>query len=118
MATKAERRESAERTRDALQQVGSGWWVLVGEAVKRGDHKDLGLERREYVATIGQAVIDPREAIVELFNEGHSQEAIADILGVSPDRTVRRVLTEEGLLKPTPRMIEASSGGKVGVAET
>lgn len=89
----------------SLQQVGEGWWRQVALAVRAGAHKALKMERREFVQTIGQRMIDPREAIIELHREGHSIKTIADILGVAPESTVKRVLAEEGLVEWTPSVV-------------
>jgi hypothetical protein len=92
----------AQEWLESLQQVGEGWWRQVALAVRANAHKTLGMERREFVQTIGQRLVDPREAIIELFNEGTKPQVIADILGVSADRTVRRILAEEGLIEWSP----------------
>jgi hypothetical protein len=95
--------EDAQEWLETLQQVGEGWWRQVGLAVKMGAHKALGLERREFTALIGQRLIDPREAIVELHREGRPMVEIADVLRVSAANTVARILREEGLIEaPAP----------------
>jgi hypothetical protein len=105
MATSKITREDAQEWLESLQQVGEGWWRQVGLAVKANAHKSLGMERREFAAQIGQRLIDPREAIVELYKQGHSQNAIGDMLGVAPSETVARVLYEEGLVKELPSWV-------------
>lgn len=92
----------AQEWLESLQQVGEGWYRQVALAVRAGAHKALGMERREFAQAIGQRMIDPRQAIIELHKEGHSMAAIADVLGVSQDRTVLRVLAEEGLVEWGP----------------
>jgi hypothetical protein len=94
--------EDAQEWLESLQQVGEGWWRQVGLAVRANAHKSLGMDRREFVATIGQKLVDPREAIIELYEEKYTIEAIADILGVSRERTVERVLAEAGLIEWKP----------------
>src|ERR1017187_8410129 len=108
MATSKVAPEDAQEWLETLQQVGEGWYRQVGLAVKMGAPKALGLERREFTALIGQRLIDPREAIVQLHGEGHSPAAIADVLHVAQD-TVQRVQIEEGLIaretRDTPKEI-------------
>jgi hypothetical protein len=102
MATSKVAPEDAQEWLETLQQVGEGWYRQVGLAVKMGAPKALGLERREFTALIGQRLIDPREAIVQLHEEGHSQAAIADVLHVS-HRTVQGVLIEGDLIAAPDR---------------
>ena len=94
----------AEEWLSSLQQVGEGWYRQVGLAIKAGAPKALGMTRKEFAGQIGQKLVDPREAIIQLHNEGHSERAIADILGVA-DYTIGIVLAEEGLREWTPRLI-------------
>lgn len=119
MATSKITPEDAQEWLGSLQQVGEGWYRQVALAIKANAHKALKMERREFAQQIGQRMIDPREAIVELHREGHSQTAIGDILGVDGERTVQRVLVEEGLVEPTSKKAitggsAASGGGKTG----
>lgn len=95
-------KEDAQEWLESLQQVGEGWYRQVALAVRAGAHKALGMERREFARQIGQRMVDPREAIIELHREGYSYQAIADVLGVSVDYTVQRVLAEEGLIEWRP----------------
>lgn len=83
---------------ESLQLSGEGWYRQVALAIRAGAPKALKMDRKEFVATIGQRMIDPRPAIVELHREGTAQRVIADILGVSPS-TVHNVLLEEGLIE-------------------
>jgi hypothetical protein len=94
-------KDDAQEWLESLQQVGEGWYRQVALAVRAGAHKALGMERREFAALIGQKLIDPREAIIELHRDKHSNVAIADVLGVGVDR-VTVVLAEEGLIEMTP----------------
>jgi chromosome segregation ATPase len=98
--------EDARLWLSSLQQVGEGWYKQVGLAVKANAHKALGMERREFVAQVGQRLIDPREAIIELHREDMTVAAIADVLGVG-HHTVTRVLVEEGEIESR----ELSAGG-------
>jgi hypothetical protein len=99
MAKSKINQEDAQEWLATLQLSGEGWYRNLALAIKADAHKALGMDRREFAAQVGQRMIDPRPAIVELHNEGHSQSAIAEILGVAADRTVRRVLREEGLIE-------------------
>lgn len=99
MATSKLNKDDAQEWLESLQQVGEGWYRQVALAVRANAHKALGMERREFAQAIGQRMIDPREAILELHREGHTNEAIADILGISKN-TSRVVLIEEGLIEP------------------
>jgi len=100
MAVSKLNREDAQEWLESLKLVGEGWWRQVGLAVRANAHKSLGMDRREFAQAIGQRMIDPRDAIIELHKEGHSVRAIADILSVGHDKTVRRILIEEGLIEP------------------
>lgn len=91
----------AQEWLESLQQVGEGWYRQLALAVRAGAHTALGMERREFAATVGQRLVDPRAAIVELHKEGHSQRAIAEILGIHA-ATAHRVLAEEALVDPRP----------------
>src|ERR1017187_4333553 len=108
MATSKVAPEDAQEWLETLQQVGEGWYRQVGLAVKMGAPKALGLERREFTALIGQRLIDPREAIVQLHEEGHKPEMIGDVLHVDATKTVRRILREEGLIDP-PKQIHGGA---------
>lgn len=102
--TKKERQETAHATLEGLREVGSGWHDLVATAILRGDHKDLGLDRKEFAMQAGGfKLLDSRQAILDLHAKGLSRKAIADVLGVSSERTVARVLYEEGLIKTAPQ---------------
>ena len=83
----------------SLQRTGEGWYVGLATAINAGAHKSLGMERREFVAQVGQRLIDPHDAIIELHQQGLSQAAIADVLNVDRNKTVNRVLAEEGLVE-------------------
>ena len=102
MASKVDKTDAQEWL-ESLQQVGEGWWRSVALAIKAGAHKALGMDRREFAQAIGQRMLlaDAREAIIELHNQGHSQTAIAEILGVW-GRNVNRILAEEGLVEFSP----------------
>lgn len=102
-------REDAQEWLESLQQVGEGWYRQVALAVRANAHKALGMERREFAARIGGRLIDPRPAILELHQEGMSQKAIADVLGVSDSDTVRRILREEGRVALSSGEAERSS---------
>jgi hypothetical protein len=120
MSSKLDRADAQEWL-ESLQQVGEGWYRQVALAVRANAHKALGMERREFAQTIGQKMIDPREAIIELHREGHNASAIADVLGVSRDRTVNRILAEEGLIEWTPdvarKALESGYEAPTGVAD-
>lgn len=110
----------AQEWLESLQQVGEGWYRQVALAVKTGAHKALGMTQREFAQSIGQKLIDPRPAIIDLSSQltyrgKPNISAIADVLGVSTDR-VEMVLAGEGLIEMTPtrqHMIETGviSGG-------
>lgn len=97
MSSKLDKADAQEWL-ESLQQVGEGWWRQVALAVRAGAHKALGMERREFAQAIGQRMIDPREAVVELHREGHTKRAIADVLGISEERT-HNLLVEEGVIE-------------------
>ena len=99
MAASKITRDDAQEWLQSLQLVGEGWYRQVALAVKANAHKALGMERREFAQRIGQKMIDPTEAIVELYQEGHSMKAIADVLGVDAKKTVGRTLAEQGLIE-------------------
>ena len=101
----------AQEWLESLQQVGEGWWRQVNLAVRAGAHKALGMERREFARSIGQRMIDPSDAIKQLFRDGASKHAIADILGLT-GRTVDNVLIEAGLIEGEPWVVVPGSGGK------
>jgi len=97
MATK---QDTASASLEGLRQIGSGWHLSVAAAISRGDHKALGMDRREFAeAAGGFKLMDPRDAIIELHKQGMGITAIAEILGVARDRTVNRILHEEGLVE-------------------
>src|SRR4029077_10942728 len=97
-------KDTAAASLEGLRQIGSGWHLSVAAAISRGDHKKLDMDRREFAeAAGGFKLMDPRDAIVELHRQGMSQQAIGEILGVAPDRTVRAILREEGLIEDTSR---------------
>jgi hypothetical protein len=98
MAASKVNREDAQEWLESLQQVGEGWYRQVALAVRAGAHKALGMERREFAQHIGQRMIDPREAVIELYREQHTIKAIEDVLGLS-NVTVRRILMEAGLIE-------------------
>jgi hypothetical protein len=114
MAASRLNREDAEALLAGLQQTGEGWWMLVGTAVNAGAPKALGIDRREFVRRIGQRLIDPEQAIIELFQAKHSQTAIAEILSIHGE-VVSRVLVEAGLIKPT-RQLDRSHAKKESLA--
>ena len=95
MTTKIDKADAQEWL-SSLQQVGEGWYRQVALAIRAGAHKALGMDRREFAQTIGQRMIDPREAVIQLHQDGTSKAAIADILGMS-ERSVHNVLVEAGL---------------------
>ena len=103
----------AQEWLESLQQVGEGWWRQVGLAVRAGAHKALKMERREFARAIGQRMIDPREAVVQLHQDGMTKAAIADILGLA-ERTVHNVLIEAGLIEGEPWVILPGTGGRFG----
>lgn len=111
MATSKVTREDAQEWLESLQQVGEGWYRQVALAVRANAHKALGMERREFAAQIGQRMIDPREAILELHKDGMSGREVADVLGIS-DNTVRRVLAEEGLITLPSAAVSGSSASQ------
>lgn len=88
---------------DALGQAGDGWYRQVALAVKMKAPEALGIDRREFVDTIGlrmgRSMVERDQAIRQLTEEGMSQTAIADILGVSPS-TVRAVQRGEDPYRP------------------
>lgn len=108
MASSKVTREDAQEWLESLQQVGEGWYRQLALAVRANAHKALGMDRREFAARIGQRMIDPREAIVELHHDGHSQKAIADILHTHHE-AVYRVLVEEGEIEPTRELNRADT---------
>jgi hypothetical protein len=114
MAASRLNREDAEALLAGLQQTGEGWWLLVGTAVNAGAPKALGIDRREFVRRIGQRLIDPEQAIIELFQADHSQTAIAEILSIHGE-VVSRVLVEAGLIEPT-RQLDRSHAKKESLA--
>jgi hypothetical protein len=96
----------AQEWLESLQQVGEGWWRQVALAIRMGAHKALGMDQREFAQRIGQRLIDPNDAIIELANElkyrGRPNiQGIADVLGVGTNR-VEMVLAEAGLIEVTP----------------
>lgn len=107
MAASKLNQADAQEWLESLKLVGEGWWRQVGLAVRAGAPKALGITRREFAQAIGQRLIDPRDAIIELHKEGHSVQAIAEILGVAHDTTVSRVLAEEGLIEWRPAVQKA-----------
>lgn len=113
MATSKITQEDAQEWLASLRLSGEGWYRNLALAIKANAHKALDMDRREFAAQIGQRMIDPREAIIELHNEGHSARAIGDILGVHPSKTVGRVLAEEGLIEP--KQIESQGRDMEGV---
>jgi hypothetical protein len=114
MAASRLNREDAEALLAGLQQTGEGWWLLVGTAVNAGAPKALGIDRREFVRQIGQRLINPDQAIVDLYQAKHSQTAIAEILSIHND-VVNRVLVEAGLIEPT-RQLDRSHAKKESLA--
>lgn len=100
----------AQEWLESLQQVGEGWWRQVALACRANAHKALGMERREFVRMIGQRLVDPREAIIELHQAGHSFAEIGDILGVDPEKTVQGTLMEAGLIQTTNKKVLAALG--------
>jgi hypothetical protein len=103
MAASRITREDAQALLDGITRSGEGWWMTAGAAISMGAPKALGLDRRGFIQAIGQRLIDSHEAIVQLHQDGHSQQAIADILRVSPI-TVNRTLAEEGLIDARPSL--------------
>jgi hypothetical protein len=93
----------AQEWLESLQQVGQGWYRQVALAVRAGAHTALNMNRREFAQSIGQQLIDPKQAIIELADELKLRgkpniQAIAEVLGVGHDR-VSLVLAEAGLIK-------------------
>jgi hypothetical protein len=87
----------------SLQQVGEGWYLGVATAVRAGAPKALGMTNREFAQQIGQKLIDPRDAIVELaetlrYRGKPNIQGIAHVLGVGQER-VSMVLAEAGLIE-------------------
>lgn len=115
MASKIDKTDAQEWL-ESLSQVGEGWYRGVALAVRAGAPKALGITAREFAQQIGQKLIDPTEAILELANELKYRgkpniKAICDVLGVSNNR-VEMVLAEAGLIEVTPNrqaMIEAGT---------
>lgn len=88
--------EDAEEYTQALGQVTAGSWrqILLGE--RMGVPDALGLSTREWVERrlggyVRMSIPERREATAELAEQGHSQRAIADVLGVD-QKTVSRDL--------------------------
>lgn len=81
--------EDAREMLDALGQSGDGWYRQVALAIKMNAHKALNMDRREFVGHIGirmgRVPVERDKAILELAQEGMSQQAIADVLGVDHD---------------------------------
>jgi hypothetical protein len=102
--------EDAQEWLATLQLVGEGWWRQVALAIKANAHKALGMDRREFTRQIGQRLIDPREAIVELHGAKHSNQEIADVLRVSSE-TVQIALYEAGIGPEPKRLTTRAVGG-------
>lgn len=90
-------KEDAQEWLETLQLSGEGWYRSLALAIKANAHKALGLDRKEFAALVGQRLVDPTDAILELYEEDHNQQHIADVLGIAP-WTVARVLAEQGLI--------------------
>jgi len=111
--------DDAREWLDTLQQGGEAWYRQCMLAVRAKAHDALGLTQREFAQRIGQKLIDPTPAIIELYNDQPASRKnltqIADVLGISTAR-VGMVLAAEGLIEMTParrKMIEEGrvSGG-------
>jgi len=108
MASSKLNKEDAQEWLESLQQVGEGWYRQVQLAVRANAHKALGMERREFARTIGQRLIDPREAIIEMYQAGSSIQEISDILAVSRSDTVIPALKEAALYKE-PKQLQGAA---------
>jgi phage N-6-adenine-methyltransferase len=85
--------EDAREWTDSLNQSGEAWFRQVALGVKKGIPEILGISRSEWceqfkVTMRGQ---ERKEAALELKEEGFSNRAIADVLGVDAE-TVNRDL--------------------------
>jgi predicted transcriptional regulator len=107
MASKIDKTDAQEWL-ESLQQVGEGWYRQVALAIKAGAHKPLGLTQRQFAQQIGQKMIDPRPAIIEMHHEKTSIKRIANVLGMSEPR-VHNLLVEAGEIKGE---IRPTGGGR------
>jgi hypothetical protein len=87
-------REDAEEYTQALGQVVAGGWRQVGLGKRLGVPAALGISVEEWVQDrlggyVRLSIPERSEAIAELADEGMSNRAIAEVLGVS-EPTVRR----------------------------
>ncbi len=87
--------EDAREFSQSLGQIGEGWFRQVALGVKMRVPEALGLSRTEWCSTfkVSMRSTERAEAVQELHEDGHSNRAIADVLGVDP-RTVRRDFSE------------------------
>jgi hypothetical protein len=84
-------KHDAQEFSDSLGQIGEGWYRQVALGVKLGVPKALGISREDWCGKFKVTMRSPErlEAVQELKNDGHSNRAIADVLGVDPE-TVNR----------------------------
>jgi hypothetical protein len=119
MAASRIKPEDAQEGLEAVRLVGAGWVRQLALNVRLGHHKALGMTPRQYAASVGQRLVDPVEAIKELYAEGESPNRIAQLLQVSQTDTVTPVLIEAGLVEmPKPRAAGGSSGEDVAERST
>ena len=117
MAVSKINQTDAQEWLESLQQVGEGWYRGVALAVRVGAPKAMGLTDKEFAQAIGQKLIDPRPAIIELAAELKYRgkpniQAIATVLSLNKAR-VAMILAEEGLIEPSPTIQEALETGMV-----
>ncbi|MGH8534080.1 MAG: helix-turn-helix domain-containing protein [Gammaproteobacteria bacterium] len=88
------KKEDAEEFTQSFGQIVAGSWRQVALAKRLGVPKALGLTLEDWVQEklggyIRLAILERREAVVELSAEGMSQREIGEMLGVD-ERTIRR----------------------------
>lgn len=103
------KREDAEEFTQSLGQIVGGSWRQIALAKKLGVPKALGLSVDEWVhqrlgGYVRLSINDRREAVEELSDEGLSNRAIGEVLGVD-ESTVRE---DKGAGNPAPEPIDKS----------
>jgi hypothetical protein len=111
--------QDAEEFTQSLGQIGGGWWRQVALARRLGVPKALGLETEQWVKDrlggyVKMAGEERLKAIDELKKDGHSNVAIAEVIGVD-EKTVRNLTSENS--EPTKKKRKKNKGTEGGTSE-
>jgi hypothetical protein len=96
--------EDAEEYTQSLGQIFSGSWRQIALANRLGVPQALGLSLEDWVTTrlggyVKMSIVDRRQAVKELTDDGYSTRDIGEVLGVDHATAARDVANATGASK-------------------